>query len=225
MSGSFVGFILEVLVATLLLATIVYCIIVNRKLDKLRADQENLKSIIRDLNQSTLHAEAATSELRLTVDKASKELGDQIDEAESSTNLLRKYNEGADDLLKKLTSAVEAAKTSMNTRRMEHFEDQRNVQEFQGGEFHAPLPQPPKVEKPFRPNFSGPEPVGAPQEPPLRGVAMKEEVPAMRQENQNNEPLFPKLRLSALSSQGMPEPGQNQPVQQPVKRRRFQWDQ
>ncbi len=115
LGGSFIVFVLEAVVATLLLATIAYCVIVNRKLEKLRADQENLKSIIRDLNQSTLQAEAAAGELRTTVEKASKELAIQINRAENSSGHLRNQNDKADGLLNRLSAMARLTKDKNDT--------------------------------------------------------------------------------------------------------------
>lgn len=109
MNGSFLGFFVELFVTLLLAATIVYCFIVNRKLDKLRADQNNLKLIIKDLNQSTLSAEKAIGDLSEIVDRAGQDLGERIDHAEHITDKLVNQHKNAENILEKLTSVARAA--------------------------------------------------------------------------------------------------------------------
>ncbi len=190
LGGSFVVFVLEAIVATLLLATITYCVIVNRKLEKLRADQENLKSIIRDLNQSTLQAEAAAGELRTTVEKASKELAIQINRAENSSSHLRNQNDKADGLLNRLSAMARLSKD--------------------------------KDDAPLFGNFSPRNGF------PLEGAAAKEE-PVSTIDQEIKTALWPQLRLSKLSQNGLPEPEEDQASAQPeasteYRRSRFQWE-
>ncbi len=186
--GVYLGIILEILVATLLVATIAYCMIVNRKLAKLRADQENLKSVIRDLNQSTLHAEAAAGELRKTVNKAGKELAIQINRAEVSNLSLRKQNDNADGLLDKLFIVTKIARDKLETQKSETFTPRSGF--------------------------------------PLEGLVEQESYPEVQPELPNTE-LWPQLKLSNLSSNGMPGTEQKapgQPQDNPTGRRRFQWE-
>ena len=56
MSGSFVGVVVEGLVATLLVVTIVYCVRLNRKLERLRADETDMKNLVGDLIEATTNA-------------------------------------------------------------------------------------------------------------------------------------------------------------------------
>lgn len=118
MNGSFLSLFVEIFVAILLIATIIYCFIVNRKLDKLRSDQKSLKAIIRDLNQSTLHAETAIGELRKTVDRAGQELSERIDYAEHLSTKLTKQNETSESLFNKLITVSRAAEKNAKATQM-----------------------------------------------------------------------------------------------------------
>ncbi len=203
MSSSFLGFIVEILVAVLLLATIAYCIIVNRKLDKLKKDQESLKVIIRDLNQSTLHAEAATSELRATVDKASKNLNDQINRAESTTKSLRRHNDKADNVITKLKAYEQAVQEKV---------EPRNIHSSLNNEFPDLTPR----NEPYSPV----ENVEPPQSQKIEDIENYKPI------NNTNPVTWPKLSLSALSSQDKTREEQDKTFTSPQpKRSRFQWDQ
>ena len=90
MENSILGIIIEVLMAVLLLATISYCIIVNRKLDSLRQNRQGLTEIIQQLYQATSQAEAAISDLKTTVSQSEKELALRIDEARTASEIIGK---------------------------------------------------------------------------------------------------------------------------------------
>jgi len=59
-----VGMILEILVAVLLVVTVVYCAILDRRLNALRSGQDGLKAIIEGLDGATKRAQASIGELR-----------------------------------------------------------------------------------------------------------------------------------------------------------------
>ncbi len=79
MGGSILGVFIELLVATLLVVTIAYCVLVNRKLVQLRSDQSELKVIVRELHAATGQAEQAIAGLRQGAQNADRSLGQQID--------------------------------------------------------------------------------------------------------------------------------------------------
>ena len=61
------GLMIESLVAVLLLLTITFCIVLNRRLKKLRADEQALKGTISELITATEIAERAIAGLKMTV--------------------------------------------------------------------------------------------------------------------------------------------------------------
>ena len=75
MSGSFVGVVVEGLVATLLVVTIVYCVRLNRKLERLRADETDMKNLVGDLIEATTNAEQAIQSLKGSASDWDRALG------------------------------------------------------------------------------------------------------------------------------------------------------
>lgn len=72
---------LDLLVAGLLVATIVYCWMLNRRLDSLRGAQEQLKTLIQDFNRATEQARSGVQELKQASQLAGEELRQQVDKA------------------------------------------------------------------------------------------------------------------------------------------------
>lgn len=102
MGGSMIGIFVEALVAGLLAVTIGYCVIVNRKLESLRADKSDLRAIIRDLYAATGHAEKAIGALRVNATSLESSLGEQIDRAQKSARRLSLEADRGEALLSKL---------------------------------------------------------------------------------------------------------------------------
>src|SRR5258705_12456079 len=77
MSHSF-GIAIESLVAILLMLTIGYCILLNARLKRLKADEHSLKATIAELITATEIAERAIGGLKLTVRDVNENLGNQL---------------------------------------------------------------------------------------------------------------------------------------------------
>ena len=77
MSHSF-GLVIESLVAVLLLLTIGYCMLLNRRLKRLRADEQSMRAMIAELITATEIAERAIGGLKLTVRECDENLGAQL---------------------------------------------------------------------------------------------------------------------------------------------------
>ncbi|GAB4517296.1 MAG: hypothetical protein Tsb0010_01370 [Parvularculaceae bacterium] len=58
------GILIEILVAALLLVTIGYCAVLDRKLHALRSGQDGLRDVIRELNKATDQAQRSISQLK-----------------------------------------------------------------------------------------------------------------------------------------------------------------
>ena len=84
MSHSF-GIAIESLVAVLLLLTIGYCMLLNSRLQRLKADEHSLKATIAELITATEIAERAIGGLKHTVRDVNENLGDQL--ASAGTNV------------------------------------------------------------------------------------------------------------------------------------------
>ena len=76
------GLAIESLVAILLLLTISYCILLNSRLKRLKADEQALKATISELITATEIAERAIAGLKLTVRDCDQTLGERLRAAE-----------------------------------------------------------------------------------------------------------------------------------------------
>jgi hypothetical protein len=76
------GLIIEIMVAVLLLVTIGYCILLNKRLVRLKADEQALKATISELITATEIAERAIAGFKLTVRECDQNLGERLRTAE-----------------------------------------------------------------------------------------------------------------------------------------------
>lgn len=72
------GLMLDVTLAVLLLATLGYCFVLSRKLDRFRDGQGELHQVIRELATATLNAERAIKGLKATSDETDAKLSDKL---------------------------------------------------------------------------------------------------------------------------------------------------
>src|SRR6202030_745494 len=77
-----IGLAIESIVAILLVLTIGYCIVLNRRLKMLKADEQTLKATISELITATEIAERAIAGLKLTVRDCDVSLGERLRNAE-----------------------------------------------------------------------------------------------------------------------------------------------
>ena len=109
MSYSF-GLMIESLVAVLLLLTIGYCMALNARLKKLRADEQSLKATIAELVTATEIAERAVHGLKLTAQECEATLGERLRAAESCCAELDRQVSAGDVVLSRLSRATVAAR-------------------------------------------------------------------------------------------------------------------
>ena len=81
-----IGMIIDGLVAILLMLTIGYCIMLNRRLKLLKADEQSLRATISELVTATEIAERAIGGLKLTVHECDIGLGERLRKAERVTH-------------------------------------------------------------------------------------------------------------------------------------------
>src|SRR5689334_4393086 len=106
------GVVIETLVAILLVLTIGYCMLLNRRLKRLKADEHSLKAVIAELITATEIAERAIGGLKHTVRDVNDNLGGQLAAAtQMSENLKRQLAEG-DHVVRRLTKIAIAARPS-----------------------------------------------------------------------------------------------------------------
>jgi hypothetical protein len=102
---------IEILVAVLLVVTIGYCMLLNKRLLRLKADEQSLKATIGELITATEIAERAIGGLKHTVRDVNENLGDQIAAAtDLSERLVRQLAEG-DAVLGRLSRIAVAARS------------------------------------------------------------------------------------------------------------------
>jgi hypothetical protein len=118
------GLIVEGLVSALLVATIFYCISVNRKLERLRSEQKGMHSFIRELSVATGNADKAIQGLRATVQDSGAELAGQIDKGRNMSRLLKGEIENAEQTMSKLIVLAGRAESYTNSEHVHLSEDE-----------------------------------------------------------------------------------------------------
>jgi hypothetical protein len=107
----FMGIMIEGLVAILLMVTVGYCIVLNRRLQRLKADEHSLKATIGELITATEIAERAIGGLKHTVRDVNENLGSQLAAAtQMSAHLKAQLAEG-DGVVRRLSKITSAART------------------------------------------------------------------------------------------------------------------
>jgi hypothetical protein len=104
------GLIVETLVAALLLLTIGYCMLLNKRLKRLKADEQSLKATIGELITATEIAERAIGGLKMTVRDCDQNLGAQLAMANEMSDRLRKQTLVGEEVLHRLSRIAIAAR-------------------------------------------------------------------------------------------------------------------
>jgi hypothetical protein len=104
------GLMIEGLVAILLMLTIAYSVLLNKRLKRLRSDEMALKATISELITATEIAERAIAGLKVTVRECDQGLGERLRAAEQfSTDIARQLDAGS-EVLTRLTAIVAASR-------------------------------------------------------------------------------------------------------------------
>ena len=93
------GLMIEGLVAVLLLVTIVYCVVLNGRLKRLKADEQALKATISELITATEIAGRAVAGLKATAQEADRTLGERLRAAERLSADLDRQLRGGEAML------------------------------------------------------------------------------------------------------------------------------
>lgn len=104
------GIVIEGLVAVLLVLTIGYCMLLNKRLKKLKADEQSLKATIGELITVTEIAERAIGGLKHTVRDVNENLGAQINAATALGELLKGQLAEGDAVVRRLSKIAIAAR-------------------------------------------------------------------------------------------------------------------
>jgi hypothetical protein len=106
------GLAIESLVAVLLMLTIGYCMLLNSRLKRLKADESSLKATIAELITATEIAERAIGGLKHTVRDVNENLGNQLTSASQMSQQLKKQLAEGDNIYRRLSKIVLAARPS-----------------------------------------------------------------------------------------------------------------
>src|ERR1700691_3313567 len=100
------GIAIESLVTILLMLTIGYCMLLNARLKRLKADEHSLKATIAELITATEIAERAIGGLKHTVRDVNENLSDQLSAATEMSAQLKKQLAEGDNVLRRLSRIV-----------------------------------------------------------------------------------------------------------------------
>jgi hypothetical protein len=143
---------IESFVAILLMLTIAYCIILNGRLKRLKADEQALKATIAELITATEIAERAVAGLKTTAQECDQTLGERLRTAERCCADLDRQIKSGDLLLKRLSRIVAAAQPAEAAPEQELAAAPELALDVELG--NAPMPEPVPASKPV----SGPDP-------------------------------------------------------------------
>lgn len=104
------GIVIESLVAVLLMLTIGYCMLLNKRLTRLKSDEHSLKAVIAELITATEIAERAIGGLKLAVRDVNENLGSQLSAATQMSDQLHRQLGEADNVVRRLSKIAIAAR-------------------------------------------------------------------------------------------------------------------
>ncbi len=107
------GVAIESLVAVLLMLTIGYCMLLNTRLKRLKADEHSLKATIAELITATEIAERAIGGLKYTVRDVNENLGTQLASATEMSLQLKKQLAEGDNVVRRLSKIATAARPAL----------------------------------------------------------------------------------------------------------------
>src|SRR2546423_2460087 len=106
----FMGIVIESLVAVLLMLTVGYCMLLNKRLQRLKADEHSLKATIGELITATEIAERAIGGLKHTVRDVNVNLGSQLTAATQMSAHLKSQLAEGDGVIRRLSRIASAAR-------------------------------------------------------------------------------------------------------------------
>ncbi len=103
------GYLVEIMVSTLLLLTILYCVRLNRQLRLLKADEQTLRATISELVTATEIAERAIAGLKSTMHDGEQSLSERLERTEQVSGELDEKLAAGEELLERITRIASAA--------------------------------------------------------------------------------------------------------------------
>lgn len=104
------GMLIDCVVAILLVLTIGYCMMLNRRLKLLKADEQSLRATISELVTATEIAERAIGGLKITVHECDMGLGERLRKAERLAGDIDRAVVSGKDLISRLSQIVGAGR-------------------------------------------------------------------------------------------------------------------
>lgn len=104
-----IGMAVELLVAGLLATTIGYCVVLERRLRRFRADETAMRQTIVDLVAATETAERSIANLRNLVQEADRTLAGHLRQAELSSADLARHVDAGTDVIARIARIVGTA--------------------------------------------------------------------------------------------------------------------
>ncbi len=105
-----IGMIIDCVVAILLVLTIGYCMMLNRRLKLLKADEQSLRATISELVTATEIAERAIGGLKITVHECDMGLGERLRKAERLSIEIDRAVVSGKDLVSRLSQIASAGR-------------------------------------------------------------------------------------------------------------------
>jgi Domain of unknown function (DUF6468) len=112
--GSFLSLIIEIVVVILLGVTVTYCIILDRRLQKLRADEAAMRQTVVDLGLATDRAERAIEGLRVALSESDRTLGENLRTAEATSAELVETIRTGDEVMERIGKIVVSARRAVD---------------------------------------------------------------------------------------------------------------
>ena len=106
------AFLLDIVIAILLVTTIAWCVVLNRRLGGLRKNQSELATLIAELNLATSRAENGISVLKTNAEEAGATLRSSIDQAERLNDDLAYLSERGSRLVERLDAPTKRSRQS-----------------------------------------------------------------------------------------------------------------
>ncbi|MGH7035814.1 MAG: DUF6468 domain-containing protein [Stellaceae bacterium] len=103
----------DLVVAVLLIATIGYAAVLNRRLTAVRNDRDKFEKVIRELAVSSQRAESAVAGLRLAAEELGKRLDKKVDEGRALSDDLAYLIERGGSVADKLAAQIRAGRDAM----------------------------------------------------------------------------------------------------------------
>ena len=103
--------IIDLVIITLLVPTIVYAYRLNKSLNLLRQNQKSLAQLVSALNEATFKAENSIPKLKSATQHSSEGLKEVVDSAKEHKNDLLFINERADSLADRLENVISTSRT------------------------------------------------------------------------------------------------------------------